>query len=147
MEASFLLTSNVLTCFNINLLFSSAVTIDVNPVNDPPLANGDSATTDEDTLVNIAVLLNDSDPDLDTLNTTVIVSGPSNGVATLKADGTVDYAPTADFNGQDSFVYRISDGNGGTSTATGRFRSNGSCLPEDHPDMLTTLTLFWPFPL
>ena len=91
----------------------------MNPVNDPPVANGDSATTDEDTLVNIAVLSNDSDPDMDTLNTTVIVSGPSNGVATLKADGTVDYAPTANFNGQDSFVYRISDGNGGTSTATG----------------------------
>ena len=89
------------------------------PVNDPPVANGDTASTNEDTLVNIVILSNDSDPDLDTVNATVIVTGPSNGVATLKADGTIDYTPTADFNGQDSFVYRISDGNGGTSTATG----------------------------
>ena len=91
----------------------------MNPVNDPPVASGDSTTTDEDTPVNIDVLSNDSDPDMDVLNTTVIVNSPSNGIATLKADGTIDYTPNADFSGQDSFVYRISDGNGGTDTATG----------------------------
>ena len=87
----------------------------------PPVANSDSATTYEDTLVNIIVLNNDSDPDLDTLTTTGIISDPSNGIAALKADGTVDYTPNPDFNGQDSFVYGISDGNGGTSTATGAY--------------------------
>ena len=103
----------------IYLFIVSAVTIEVIAGSDDPVANSDFATTFEDMLVNIIVLTNDSDPDSDALTTTGIVSGPNNGVAILKADGTIDYTPTADFNGQDSFVYSTSDGNGGTSTATG----------------------------
>ena len=109
-----------LFCTNVTYIpINFAVTIDVIAVNDPPLAHGDSVTSNEDTPVNILVLSNDSDPDLDTLTTTGILSGPGNGVATLKADGSIDYTPNSNFNGQDSFVYSISDGNGGTSTATG----------------------------
>ena len=113
--------SNVrLFCSN---FISIAVTITVNPdSNDPPVATNDSVSTDEDAPVNIVVLSNDSDPDSDTLTTTGIVNIlPSNGIATLKGDGTIDYTPNTDFNGQDSFVYSISDGNGGTDTATGGY--------------------------
>jgi len=95
----------------------------VNAVNDLPVATNDSASTNEDTSVNIDVLSNDSDPDLDTLTNTGVVSGsgPSNGTVTLNGDGeTFDYTPDPDFNGQDSFVYTISDGKGGTATATGK---------------------------
>ena len=118
----------------INPCMTSAVTIDVIASNDTPVANNDSATTSEDTLVNIIVLSNDSDPDVDTLTTTGVVSNPSNGLATLKADGTIDYTPNADFNGQDSFVYSISDGNGGMDTATGEYHktsdmASGGFLP------------------
>ena len=89
--------------------------------NDPPVAKNDSDSTDEDTPVIIEVLSNDSDPDSDTLTTTGIVSGsgPNNGVATLTVNGSIVYTPNPNFNGQDSFVYSISDGNGGADTATG----------------------------
>ena len=33
-------------------------------------------------------------------------------------DGAVTYTPDADYNGADTFTYYVSDGNGGTDTAT-----------------------------
>ena len=36
----------------------------------------------------------------------------------INGDGTVTYTPDADFHGIDTFTYTISDGNGGTDTAT-----------------------------
>lgn len=91
-----------------------------------PEAKDDSATTDEDTPVNINVLIDngngpDSDPLNDPLTTAGVVSGPSNGTTKLKGDGTIDYIPNVNFYGQDSFEYRISDGKGGTDIATGTF--------------------------
>ena len=88
--------------------------------NDPPLAVNDSVSTDEDTSVKIHVLPNDSDPNGDPL-TTVFGTQPYNGVTSLNADGTFDYTPNPDFAGKDSFVYTISDGNGGIDTATGEY--------------------------
>ncbi|MHA2780014.1 cadherin-like domain-containing protein, partial [Vibrio campbellii] len=43
------------------------VSVTVNPINDAPVANNDSAATDEDTPVTINVLPNDTDVDGDTL--------------------------------------------------------------------------------
>ena len=43
------------------------VTVTVMAVNDPPVAVADSATTQEDTLVQFNALANDSDPDGDAL--------------------------------------------------------------------------------
>ena len=48
---------------------------------------------------------------------TAPVSGPSNGLLTLNADGAFDYTPNADFNGTDSFVYQMTDNNGAFATA------------------------------
>ena len=101
-----------------------SVTIYVNAAsNAPPAAVDDSVSTNEDTLVNIDVLIAngggvDSDPTNDPL-TAVSATDPDNGSVVLKGDGTFDYTPDTDFDGQDSFVYTISDGNGGTATATG----------------------------
>ena len=91
--------------------------------NDPPVATNDSDSTDEDTPVTIVVLSNDSDVEGDPLTTTGLLSGsgPSNGVAMLNANGTIEYTPNANFHGQDSFVYSISDGKGGMDTATGEY--------------------------
>ena len=36
----------------------------------------------------------------------------------LSANGTFSYTPDADFNGADSFVYELTDGEGGSDTAT-----------------------------
>ena len=85
-------------------------------VYDAPVANNDYITTDEDNDVDIDFLSNDDNVDGSTL-TPSLVSGPSNGAATLS--GTIfKYSPGANFNGNDSFVYSIADGTS-TATATG----------------------------
>lgn len=99
----------------------------VTPVQDPPVAQNDSFTTAEDQPVTISVLANDSDPDGDALtitriNSTNIAIGGSvavtGGSVRLNSDGTLTFTPTANFNGTPSFTYTVSDGNGGTATAT-----------------------------
>ncbi|UCC67460.1 MAG: cadherin-like domain-containing protein [Armatimonadota bacterium] len=84
--------------------------------NTPPVALDDSATTDEDTPVTIAVLANDSDADGDSLTVTSVTDPPS-GSAVINADETVTYTPDVGYDGSDSFEYTISDGRGGTDTA------------------------------
>ena len=83
--------------------------------NTPPVAGDDEAVTDEDTPVYIPILDNDSDADGDEL--TVALGDPSNGSVVFDGEGYL-YTPDADFNGDDSFTYTISDGNGGSDTAT-----------------------------
>ena len=84
-------------------------------VNDPPVAQEDSATTDENMPVTIPVLTNDSDPDGDRL-TVESVTRPSNG--TVTNNGTdVTYSPAPDSYGSDSFTYTVADGKGGAATA------------------------------
>ena len=96
---------------------TATVSVTVNPVNDAPVAADDNATTNEDTAVIISVLANDTDVEGDVLTITG-VGAASNGTVVDNGDGTVTYTPDADFNGSDSFTYDISDGNGGTDTAT-----------------------------
>jgi len=92
---------------------TASVSITVNPVNDAPVATGDSYSVDEDQLLTksaaAGVLINDSDVDGDVLSA-VLVSGPSHGTVTLNANGSFDYTPAANFNGADSFTYKVSDG-------------------------------------
>ncbi len=87
------------------------------PANTAPTARNDSATTEENDPVAIAVLSNDSDADNDPLDITRL-DDPANGDVTLLDDGRVDYSPDDGFSGTDSFTYEISDGEGGTDTAT-----------------------------
>ncbi len=97
---------------------TATVTVTVS-TNNPPTANNDSITVDEDsgaTVVN--VLANDSTaPDVgETLTVTAVTQGSLGSVSLV--GGVVSYTPNADANGADSFTYTISDGNGGTDTAT-----------------------------
>ena len=86
--------------------------------NHPPVAKADSATLSCDDSVVIAVLANDSDPDGNALKITAI-SKPANGTAKLTADGKrIRYEPKRRFRGTDRFTYTISDGKGGTASAT-----------------------------
>jgi VCBS repeat-containing protein len=95
---------------------TAQVNITVNPVNDPPFADPDSATTQEDTPVTINVLNGDSDVDGTIVASSVtVVEGPDNGKATENADGTVTYTPNANFNGTDSFQYQVRDNDGALS--------------------------------
>jgi len=95
---------------------TATVTITVDPVNDEPVAQGDSGATDEDLSVTLDVLDNDTDPDGDAL-TVQSVTQPDHGSVT--SDGArVTYVPDPGFNGNDAFSYTVTDGSGGTDTAT-----------------------------
>ena len=87
---------------------NATVTLFVNPINDAPIAQNDTASTLEDTPVTIPVLNNDSDIDGDLLIVNSVTQG-ANG--TVTSNGTaVTYTPQLNFNGTDSFTYTISDG-------------------------------------
>jgi VCBS repeat-containing protein len=96
---------------------TATVTITINSVNDVPVAQDDSDSTDYQTPVTINVLDNDSDPDGDSLSVTS-ASDPAHGSVTINSDGTITYTPDNGFSGTDTFTYEISDGHGGTDTAT-----------------------------
>ena len=99
--------------------------INVTPVNDPPIANDDYATTNEDTPVSIAVLANDLPGPITAkdeanqtltviqLNGVSVIPGTSvrttHGSVVLNADGTVTYTPDPNYNGLDGFAYTIQD--------------------------------------
>ncbi|HEY5597923.1 MAG TPA: tandem-95 repeat protein [Kiloniellales bacterium] len=85
--------------------------------NGTPVARDDQAATNEDAAVIIRVLGNDADADGDAVRVTAVTQG-QNGHVAINADGTLTYTPVADFFGGDSFIYTISDGRGGTSSAT-----------------------------
>jgi VCBS repeat-containing protein len=91
----------------------ATVSITVSPVNDPPVANGDSASTQVDTSVVVDVAANDVDVeglDLSSTNTVCVgCSGPTNGTLLNNGDGTFDYTPNPSYTGSDSFVYEICD--------------------------------------
>ncbi len=96
---------------------SATVTITITaPVNRPPVAVNDNAATAVSTPVLIDVLANDSDPDGDPL-TIISVTQPANGAATI-TNGEINYQPQRGFTGTVTFQYTISDGRGGTATAT-----------------------------
>nr|MBA3452280.1 tandem-95 repeat protein [Deltaproteobacteria bacterium] len=90
---------------------TATVTIQVQPVADAPVANGDAATTAEDQIVTIAggsLVANDTDVDGNTLQVTA-VSNASNGAVAL-AGGSVAFTPAANFSGVAGFDYTVSDG-------------------------------------
>ena len=95
----------------------AAVSLTVTSVNDPPVAVDDSATTNEDNAVVIAVLTNDTDVEGSSLSV-VPGSGPANGSLVFNPNGTVTYTPNSDFNGTDSFTYRANDGTDDSNVAT-----------------------------
>ncbi len=83
--------------------------------NNPPDAVDDTASTLQDTAVDINVLTNDTDLDGDTLTVSAVTDGSNGTVVNNITD--VTYTPDAGWTGSDSFTYTVSDGNGGTDTA------------------------------
>ena len=94
----------------------ATVTIAVASVNDAPIANNDSFSVNEDGTLPGDVSINDSDPDNNLPLTAQVVTGPANALSfSLNPNGTFTYTPKANFNGSDSFVYRVSDSLGALS--------------------------------
>ena len=97
------------------------VSITVNAVNDAPVVEDDSYTTDEDTTLNIdapGVLENDTDADDGDSLSAVKVAGPAHGTLTLNNDGSFDYKPNENYFGDDEFTYKANDGTDDSNTAT-----------------------------
>ena len=105
----------------------ASVSIAVNAVNDRPVASNSAATTDED--VSVTITLTASDIDSTSL-AFATVNLPSNGSleaisspncvssgAGANCTATVTYTPARDFNGTDSFTFRVSDGIVDSNTA------------------------------
>ncbi|NQE34158.1 Ig-like domain-containing protein [Microcoleus asticus] len=90
---------------------SETATITVNPVNDPPTANPDSYSVLHDKVLSPfpGVLINDTDPDLDSL-VPALVTGPTNGTIMFYPNGDFFYTPNPGFVGTDTFTYSVSDG-------------------------------------
>ena len=95
---------------------TATVSITVVSVNDPPNAEDDATEGAEDESVRIDVLRNDKDPDGDAL-TIEAVTQPSRGTV-VNNGSDIDFTPNPNVYGSDTFTYTISDGRGGTDTAT-----------------------------
>ncbi|MGH2558896.1 MAG: Ig-like domain-containing protein, partial [Thermomicrobiales bacterium] len=94
---------------------TAMVTITVTPAGaDGPTAVDDTATTPQDTPVEITVLANDSGDGIEVSD----VTDPTNGAATQNPSGTITYTPDDGFTGSDTFTYEITDDDGDTDTAT-----------------------------
>jgi ELWxxDGT repeat protein/VCBS repeat-containing protein len=97
------------------------VTITVIAVNDPPIAQPDSYTMDEDGTLTVGVddgvLSNDVDVEGDAM-TAEVVTNPSHGTLTLNANGSFTYKPTANYSGSDTFTYRAKDATGQSQPIT-----------------------------
>ncbi len=91
-----------------------------NEQNFPPLTQDDSATTQEDSSVWIDVLSNDHDPDGSLVPSSVsVVNGPSHGSTSVNTStGDIQYTPSLDYHGTDSFNYSVEDDDGATSNPT-----------------------------
>ncbi len=92
-------------------------TVTVVNSNRPPTARDDRRRTAEDTARAINVLINDSDPDGDVLSV-LSVTPATHGTVSINGPGSTNYIPDANFHGTDLFTYTITDGHGGTATAS-----------------------------
>ncbi|EHZ7349965.1 tandem-95 repeat protein [Vibrio parahaemolyticus] len=88
---------------------STTVNVDVTPVNDAPVAKDDIATTQEDTVVTIDVLPNDSDVDDDKLSIESASVPKEQGTVEV-VDGKLVFTPAENFNGDAEITYTVTDG-------------------------------------
>lgn len=77
-------------------------------VNGFPDAVTDNASVNEDASITVDVQVNDTDPNNDPL-TTRIVSGPTNGNATVLNGDSIMYIPIPDYYGSDMIIYQVCD--------------------------------------
>ena len=93
----------------------ATATITVNAVNDVPTSSEVSGSSDEDTAIDIALSATDVDGDNLTYS---IVSDVSNGTTSI-SESTLTYTPNQDWNGTDTFTYKVNDGTVDSNTSNG----------------------------
>ncbi|HTK84545.1 MAG TPA: Ig-like domain-containing protein [Patescibacteria group bacterium] len=102
------------------------------PPNQNPVAHEDDFSGQENHAVTGNLLADNghgaaSDPDGNTVTAVAGTFASAHGGSIIvNADGTFTYTPASNFFGTDSFNYTISDGHGGTATATAFFAMNGT---------------------
>jgi len=94
-----------------------SVTITVLAASDPPTARADLVSAVAGRTVIVRPLLNDSDPDGESV-TLQTVNAPARGTVAVKPDGSVAYTAPAGFSGLDMFTYRIVDSTGQDANGT-----------------------------
>ena len=117
----------------------ASVNISISPVNDPPVAVADFASTSEDEPVTLRLLANDGDIDNDELSAS-LRSTPANGIVTMFTTGQAVYSPDRNFFGNDSFTYEVSDGTNRSSAEVLINVTPVNDPPEAVDDSVTTGT-------
>ncbi|HAF49160.1 MAG TPA: hypothetical protein DCL08_07990 [Anaerolineaceae bacterium] len=84
----------------------ATISITINAVNDVPVAYNKNWPTDEDEPLDITLTANDIDGDVLTWH---IVTQPAHGSLSGTAPD-ITYTPEADYNGSDSFTFKVNDG-------------------------------------
>lgn len=117
---------------------TTTVTFDWTVQNPAPVAENDTFSTDEDTLVSGNLITNtapngvDRDPDGDMISLQSVTDAAGNpipfntptalsdgsGTLTIQTDGSFDFEPAPNFNGTATFNYVLQDADGATDTAT-----------------------------
>jgi len=96
-------------CDTAGLCGVAIIFIEIDPVNDRPVANQDSIAIPEDSMnVAVAILANDFDADRDIINLDT-VHDPLNGGSIVLMNDTLVYTPSLNFTGLDSIQYSICD--------------------------------------
>ncbi|MDF1740283.1 MAG: Ig-like domain-containing protein, partial [Verrucomicrobiales bacterium] len=104
---------------------TATLSITITGTNDGPTAVADTGSTDQDSITVIDVIANDTDPDANDNLTLLSVVQPVVGGSVAISGNSVSFDPGSDFDYLDdgettdvTFDYTVSDGNGGTDTAT-----------------------------
>jgi hypothetical protein len=92
----------------------ATINITVNPINDPPDAQNISAATDEDTPTPITLAATDAEEDDLTY---FVLLNPQKGSLSGSAPN-LTYTPDLNFNGADSFTFKVNDGTADSDIAT-----------------------------
>lgn len=105
------------------------VTVTVGSVNDLPLIDNNSASTDAGEAVSVPMSFSDVEDDSLTIE---IGEGPRYGTA-VADNGNVVYTPAEGFSGEDSFTVTTTDSAGATATATVTITVTAPVVVEVNP--------------
>ncbi len=105
-------TSGNVVYVNLTQADIDPATINVGPPNAIPVANADAFNMLEDQSLVVttgSVLNNDTDADANEVLTAELVTTTANGSLSFNENGTFSYVPNADYNGTETFTYRVRD--------------------------------------
>jgi len=101
----------------------------ITPVNDAPVANDMNVSVNEDH--NLTITLDASDVDGDSL--TPIIVSTNHGTVSVVNDLNITYSPNLNYNGTDTFTYKVKDGNN-TESSVKTVTIN--VIPENDPPVV-----------